>query len=457
MRQPNRMFRQRLTALVTVLVLAVAACIATAVTVARDARGTVEQLADVELEAARLAREFRAAVDDLHGVLLRLGSEAADESVATIGQRKQRLNRWLEERLAGAHSSEERHVLERLQTEAHSYFRKIDALGERADGWSAPLERPELVAFDDTAIRLQSLADEFAKGHDTGLRELLTTALGALLWLRNLVFACLALLVSATGAVAVMLYRDVVRPLRTQLIESETLLEQREKLAALGTLAAGVAHEIRNPLTAIKARLYTLRRVAGSGEAREDLQAIATEIDRLERIVREVLSYARPGAPTLEDVDLSAWLREFARFVEGDLTRAHIRLTVETEPSLMARADPNHLRQILLNLVRNAQEALEGKSGHIVLAARRERSLLRGRSADTVVLSVTDDGPGIPAEIQPRLFDPFFTTKAAGTGLGLSIVAKLVEGHGGEIVLQTAPRAGTRIAVRLPALPASAR
>src|SRR5258706_13215886 len=106
MRQPNRAFRQRLMALLTVLGLAVAACIAIAVTVARNARGTVEQLADVELEAARLAREFRAAVDDLHGVLLRLGLEPVDDSTATIAQRKQRLNPWLDQRLAAAHSSE---------------------------------------------------------------------------------------------------------------------------------------------------------------------------------------------------------------------------------------------------------------------------------------------------------------------------------------------------------------
>jgi signal transduction histidine kinase len=115
-----------------------------------------------------------------------------------------------------------------------------------------------------------------------------------------------------------------------------------------------------------------------------------------------------------------------------------------------AHIDVNQLRQIMLNLVRNAQEAIDGRPGRIVLALRRERAQLRGKSSDVAVLSVTDNGPGIPSEIQSRLFDPFFTTKPAGTGLGLSIVARLVENQGGEITLQSAPRVGTRFAVRLP-------
>jgi signal transduction histidine kinase len=121
------------------------------------------------------------------------------------------------------------------------------------------------------------------------------------------------------------------------------------------------------------------------------------------------------------------------------------------------RADADQLRQIMLNLVRNAEEAFDGRPGRIVLSLQHEHGTLRGAPADIAVLSVTDNGPGIPIGIQSRLFDPFFTTKSTGTGLGLSIVGRLVENQGGEIVFQTAPRSGTRFSVRLPIAAAGAQ
>jgi signal transduction histidine kinase len=270
--------------------------------------------------------------------------------------------------------------------------------------------------------------------------------------MRNLVFGCLGFLLAVIAAVVALLYRDVVRPLREQLVDSEALLAQREKLAALGTLAAGVAHEIRNPLTAIKARLYTLRRTLSSDETREDAQAITDEVDRLERIVRDVLGYAHPVDAALDVMELSSWLREFAAFVEPELTAARLELAVDVAVTVRVAIDANQLRQVMLNLVRNAQQALEGRQGRIILALRRERVPLRGKLSEVAVLSVTDNGPGIPAKIQPRLFDPFFTTKPTGTGLGLSIVARLVENQGGEVTFQSALGAGTRFAVCLPIL-----
>src|SRR5205814_5433815 len=129
------------------------------------------------------------------------------------------------------------------------------------------------------------------------------------------------------------------------------------------------------------------------------------------------VGYARPAAPEFVEVELVAWLRELAGFLDGELTRSGVRLNIEAEPPLVLQADAGQLRQIVLNLVRNAHEAFDGKPGQIILAARRERVALRGRATNVIVLSVTDDGPGIPADIQPRLFDPFFTTKPTGTGL----------------------------------------
>lgn len=451
MSAPARIFRRRLGALIAFLVIAVVGCVSLAFVSHRHFSDTLSRLAAIELEGGRLSRQFRSNLDDLHGALLRLGTESAETTVGvTIEQRRQRLNEWIAARQAAAKVEEERKILERLAAEIRSYFYKLDSIINRPGGLSTPLDRDALVMSDDAVIRLQSLADDFRAIHQQDILDLLHASLDSLLWMRNLVFVCLSLLIIAVGVVAGLVYRDVVRPLREQLVDREALLEKREKLAALGTLAAGVAHEIRNPLTAIKARLYTLRRTLSPAGGNEDVTAITNEVDRLERIVRDVLGYARPADPARDRVELSAWLREFASFVEPEVSARGIAFSCTAAATAVARVDANQLQQIMLNLVRNAREALNGRPGRIAVTLQRERAELNGRHEEVAVLSVTDDGPGIPIEIQPRLFDPFFTTKAAGTGLGLSIVARLVENHGGEIAFQSAPGSGTRFVVRLP-------
>jgi signal transduction histidine kinase len=432
------------------LAVTVAIGVLLAVKVQRDASDKLRKLAHVELEASVLARQFRAAVDDVHGALLRIGIDPAEESAAVITERRKRLDAWLSDRRAAVNSEAERLIVEKIAAEARSYFIKLDELTVRTNGLRTPPDRDTVVMFDDSVNRLQSIADDFAATHDEELRGLLQASLDSLLGMRNLIFVCLGLLLAAIAAVVALVYADVVRPLREQLVDREALLAKREKLAALGTLAAGVAHEIRNPLTAIKARLYTLRLLLSSDESREDVQAITKEVDRLERIVRDVLGYARPAEAALAPVELATWLREFGKFVEPELAAARIVLVVDAGEPVHVLVDVNQLRQIVLNLVRNAEEAFEAPAGQITLGLRRERATLHGKVTEMAVLTVTDNGPGIPATVQTRLFDPFFTTKAAGTGLGLSIVARLVENLHGEISFQSAPGTGTRFAVRLP-------
>jgi signal transduction histidine kinase len=443
----TRLFRRRVGVLVTLLILAVLACISLAVL---NTSSTLRRLEDVEIEAVSLARQFRAEVDGLHSVLLRTNRDTPSGSKALVQQRRRQLDDWMRTRMAGVESDEERQILLKLDAAMRSYFARLDELTARTNGLSLPLDRASIIECDDDATLLQSMADDYAAVHDKRLRSLLQASLRSMLRMRNLVFVCLALLVAAIGVVVALIYRDVVRPLRQQLVDSKSLLAKREKLAALGTLAAGVAHEIRNPLTAIKARLYTLRAVPTSGSATEDILAITDEVDRLERIVRDVLGYAQPAKPAFGRVELSAWLREFAEFVRPDITGNKIELLVNAATTADVYVDSNQLRQIMLNLVRNAKEALAGRGGQIALSLHRDRVPLRGKMADVAVLAVADNGPGISEEIQSRLFDPFFTTKAAGTGLGLSIVARLVEYQGGEIKFQSSPLVGTRFAVHLP-------
>jgi signal transduction histidine kinase len=254
-------------------------------------------------------------------------------------------------------------------------------------------------------------------------------------------------LVAAMGWVV---YRDTIAPLRTKLVLSQTMLEKQEKLATLGTLAAGIAHEIRNPLTSLKARLYTLEKHLQSvPAARKDTDIISAEISRLERIVQAVLSFARPSEPELETIGAETVIDEVQGLMSADLERRGVRLVVEPGPDLLIRADSGHLKQVLVNLIRNAAEAIDG-AGTVTLRARAARAPLGGRETEAVVFEVADNGKGITPEIEKRLFDPFFTTKEAGTGLGLPIAARIVERHGGMLEYQTRPGHGTTFAVVLP-------
>jgi signal transduction histidine kinase len=255
------------------------------------------------------------------------------------------------------------------------------------------------------------------------------------------------MLVAALGWVV---YRDMIAPLRTRLVHSQQLLERQEKLATLGTLAAGIAHEIRNPLTSLKARLYTLEKhLQIVPAARKDTDIIGAEISRLERTVRDVLSFARPDDPKLETIAADTLLREVHGLMSPSLESRGVHLVQEASPDLLIRADSGHLKQVLINLVRNGAEAIDG-AGTVTLRARAHRASMGGTERDAVILEVSDTGKGITPEAEKRLFDPFFSTKETGTGLGLAIAGRIVERHGGLLQYQTRPGHGTTFGVVLP-------
>jgi len=229
--------------------------------------------------------------------------------------------------------------------------------------------------------------------------------------------------------------------------------ERSEKLASLAGFAAGVAHEIRNPLTAIKARLYTLqKRLAKVSPQAADAQFIDEEINRLERIVRDFLKSARPGDPHLVPVSPAGLLHEVRELLAEECRKSAIRLTVPTAVKTPVLADRQQIKQVLINLVRNAAESI-GRDGKIMLRARPvEVGFGAEHAREAICLEVQDTGRGIPPEVQPKLFDPFFTTKPGGTGLGLAIARRIIEQHGGTLRFETSAK-GTLFRVVLPVAP----
>ncbi len=230
-------------------------------------------------------------------------------------------------------------------------------------------------------------------------------------------------------------------------------LHERDRLAALGQMAAGLAHEVKNPLGAIKGAAQLLADpVDGKTldpQAEEFLGIILEEVDRLDRVVGSVLSYARPPKGNPGTVDVNGMVRRTLQ-VLGKEREGEVQVTLQLAETLPAvRADAEQLRQVLMNLVRNAQEA--GARRVWISTGFRDRAEANSRTERFVEFAVRDDGPGIDASALENLFVPFFTTKDRGTGLGLAISQRIIEDLGGRIEVVSQPGAGATFSVALPA------
>jgi len=252
---------------------------------------------------------------------------------------------------------------------------------------------------------------------------------------------------------AVLVYIGMIAPLRVGLTESHRIIERQEKLASLGTLASGVAHEIRNPLTAIKFRMFSLKKAVPEVVQNEDASVISNEINRLEGIVQGFLEFARPSEPRLARTEAIQILRDVYKLLNPQLHSVAIELRLEEDGSggVLVYADAQQLKQVMINLIQNSAESI-GRNGTITMRVRRENVELDGRLRAAAILTVTDTGEGIPPEVEARLFDPFFTTKEEGTGLGLAISARIVGKHGGLLRYETEMNRGTIFEVVLPAV-----
>lgn len=236
----------------------------------------------------------------------------------------------------------------------------------------------------------------------------------------------------------------------TERVQMRARLQQAERLAAVGELAAGVAHEIRNPLAAIVNATTLLGARSGltDEEHASTLDAVRTEARRLNRILSEFLLFARPRAPERRLGNIAEVVERVASLIREDGERAAgVEVEVGLDRSVPAfRFDPDQITQVLWNVALNGVEAMEGR-GRLRLHVERVNG--------NVVISVADTGRGILPEDRTRVFDPFYSRKPAGTGLGLTIAQRIVAAHAGEIELDSTPGQGTRVRIALPLAPAA--
>ena len=294
------------------------------------------------------------------------------------------------------------------------------------------------------------MGQDFARAHFDSRNLVLAHTGQTLKRLRLLVLVLVALLFAFGAALAGVSYRDLIAPLRIKLVQSQAEAGRNEKLAALGVLAAGVAHEIRNPLTAIKTALFALqKKLPPESSALGQGQILDREVSRLERIVSGFLQFARPAEPNPATIRAGLPLAEVQALLGPELAKAAIQLETEELAPMQIHADPAQLQQVLINLVQNAADSI-GSGGRIVLRARPDHKRIAEKDTPVAVLEVADNGDGIAPEVEKRLFDPFFTTKAGGTGLGLSIAARLVQMNGGVLQYQTQLNRGSTFGLVFP-------
>ena len=230
------------------------------------------------------------------------------------------------------------------------------------------------------------------------------------------------------------------------LAETQRQLTQADKLASVGRLAAGIAHEINNPLTGVLSYASLLRkRMEHDVPACEDLDVIVRETVRCRGIIRGLLDFARPTPPARKPMDLNEVVRRSVSVVMTQLSMHQVDLSLDLAPDLsIAHADANQIQQVVVNLLLNAADAIGTEGGNI-------RATTRPGPSDSIELLLQDSGHGIPAEDLPRIFEPFFTTKGNhGTGLGLAVSWGIVEAHGGSLEAQSEVGRGTCFTLRLP-------
>jgi len=236
----------------------------------------------------------------------------------------------------------------------------------------------------------------------------------------------------------ILLIRDV-----TEIRQMENEVNRSRHLSSIGSLAAGVAHEIRNPLSSIKGfAVYFKERLSGNKEDEQTADVMIAETERLNRVISQLIEFAKPLDLKKEKVKFVELVQHAIKLIDADAQKNKISVRIDAAVEMpVVEVDPDKIKQVLLNIFLNALAALK-ESGKLTI------ELSPGKDNLTVIIS--DDGAGIEKADLPRIYDPYFTSKPAGTGLGLAVVQKIMEAHGGRINVESIAGKGTKVFLYFP-------
>jgi signal transduction histidine kinase len=392
---------------------------------------------------------------------------------------------WLQKARSSAHTDHERSILNQIESEYLHYVYARDQVielykvGERQAG----AERHWQVRKQFFAI--QGLCDQYKEIQGEQIRQARIESRAQTKMISGMTLAALPSVLVLAIVLTYILLNQVLKPIRmlsmeagdvdlksplpremtalrqrvqslvenvdqtqSELQQSRAHLLQAEKLAMVGKLAAGVAHTIRNPLTSVNMRLFSLERsLELSQTQREDFEVISEEVRHIDNIVQNFLEFARPPKLKIQSISPSEVVDMALQLLRHRLDSYGVQVELDRQRNLpKIEADPEQLKEVLINLLVNACEAM-GEGGLIVI---REEEGVAEPLGRVVVIRVKDNGPGIPKSIRRRVFEPFFSTKEEGTGLGLSIAYRIVEEHGGWLSLKSKEGEGTTFTITLP-------
>ncbi len=458
----------------------------------RRTASSLDRILDDNLPSVIAAGELENALLEQRGYITTFMVSGGDERWLTeLGQRQELFRHWLNRAKDVAYTNEEQVLLAELSEIISDYDVKrrmaIDLIR------SGKTEDAKTIMFgeaNELYRQAYSRCESLNETNQSLMRDVSRNAARTVDWISVGVIGAITVQAALGGVLLVVFYRGVLKPVRQMTSDlqqyaldrprerlehsdevgivanylrllltdvaqfQDTLESQRralfnaQKMASVGRIAASLAHEIRNPLTAMKMWLFSARGALADGsEVAGTLDSVTQEVRRLEAIVRHFLEFSRPPDTRLAWVPVTELVANSIALVEPLIREKGIVFREDISPDLSElRVDRQQMMQVLVNLLRNSAESLP-KEGSIVISAIRQ---FDKNGMHEAVLIVRDNGPGIPPEQQASVFEPFFTTKEEGTGLGLAIVQSIVSRHGGRVEIESSAEDGTEISIHLP-------